>query len=205
MPALSNKDRKRLSDYGFSREVEEAVADIWSRSFGKGIIGEATSFAVIALALSPLFFGRFPGLNLEGAYTGLAGGFCIAFALLGATMLSLVFEQGRNAVDSDEHRKLYLSRNVLSHVFAKGWRKRLGPIAAGLMTCSLVLSGHWAMALGFAACAFALSVGTTVVEVLTKSFLKDLEKKLCFAEVWETRSREPFKGETIEGECVRIA
>lgn len=202
MPALSDKDQKRLSGYGFPREVEAAVAEVWSQRFSFGRTGEFVSFCVIFLAAAPLFL---KSALLASAYSGLVWGICIAFVLLGAMMFSLMLGRSPNDVDSMEHRKLFLSRNVLSHTFAKGWRKRLGSTAAGLMTLSLFLTGNIFQAFVFAFSSLILTVGTSAMEVMTKSFLQRLEKSLCFAEVWESRSREPFKGVTIEGECVRIA
>ena len=202
MPALSNKDQKRLSGYGFSPEVEEAVAEVWSQRLSYGLTGEIVSFCVIFLAAAPLFF---TSAILESAYSGLVWGLCVAFVLLGAMMFSLTLGRFPNDVDSMEHRKLFLSRNVLSHTFAKGWRKRLGSTAAGLMTLSLFLTGNLLEAFVFAVSSLILTVGTSALEVVAKSFLQRLEKRLSFAEVWESRSNEPFKGETIEGECVRVA
>lgn len=205
MPTLNDKDQKRLSGYGFPREVEAAVAEVWSQRFSFGRTGEFVSFCVIFLAAAPLFFDKLRSPPLESAYSGLVWGLCIAFALLGAMMYSITFGRSPNDVDSMEHRKLFLSRNVLSHTFAKGWRKRLGSTAAGLMTLSLFLTGNLLEAFVFTFSSLVLTVGTSAMEVMTKSFLHRLEKSLCFAEVWESRSREPFKGVTIEGECVRIA
>lgn len=206
MPALSDTDQKRLSGYGLPHQVEDAVAEVWNQRFEYGGTGEIVSFTIIAAAVLLIVCDSFPAFApSKPMFVTFAWILCSVFSVLGALMLSVGSDRRRPDVDSLGNRKLYLSKNVLGHVFATGWRKRIGSIATGGFVFSLVSTGNWFAAFGYLFGTFVLVIGMGFLEIRTKEFLSRLEEKLCYVEVWPAYGSQVFKGETIEGECVRIA
>lgn len=192
MPALNDKDQKRLSGFGLSSEVENAISEVWSTQYGEGKLGPCVSFALIVSAVVLIACDSVPSLSPSvPLFVFMAYFLCAAFSLLGAFFIRLGSERRRLEEDVDRNRKLFLSKAFLNHVFAKGARKRLGSIAAGSFSFALIATGNWPAAAAFILGVFALSLGIGMMEFRTIGFLRALEERL-YADVRSSRASGVF-------------
>lgn len=177
MPALNDKDQKRLSGFGLSGAVENAVSEVWSAQYGGGNLGFNVSLAIIAVAVGLVVCDSFPSLSPSfPLFVWASFSLSVALATLGAVLIRFGSERRALETDTERNRKLFLSKTFLNHVFAKGIRKRIGSIAAGSLAFALISVGQWPFALAFVLSTAVLSVGTGMVEYRTIGFLKMLEE-----------------------------
>lgn len=179
MPTLNDKDQKRLSGFGLSHEVENAVSEVWSTRYGGGNLGYHVSLAVIASAVGLIVCDSVPSLSPSvPLFVWMAFVLSATFSVLGMFFIRFGSDRRRLEEDTERNRKLFLSKTFLNHVFAKGFRKRSGSIAAGSFAFALISAGQWLAAFAFVLGTVALGIGIGMMEFRTIGFLKMLEERL---------------------------